>query len=168
LRIAPVLLGPHDVGLWSRSPAPSGLQAGLLALGSIYSRRLPGPFISNPVAVRRFRPQLQRRDRDGFAPSSLFSPEGPASIASEKFSRLPRPCQGKSPLGSRGGRREQAGVALLQAMKPLFEPDAPGQIGLSGSEVDSWSLSSPRLFFPNGGPPSISLLRRDFFRRVFL
>ncbi len=61
----------------SRRPArvarahPSTLQAGLLAPGSSYSRRLPGAS-SPPVAFGRFRPQLQRRDRDGFAPSSLL------------------------------------------------------------------------------------------------
>ena len=46
LRSAPVLLGPQ-VGRppESRGPCPSILQAGLLAFGSSYSRRLPGAIL---------------------------------------------------------------------------------------------------------------------------
>ena len=56
LRIAPVLLGPQVGGRpVSRGPCPSILQAGLLALGSIYSRRLPGASFT-PVASAGFVP----------------------------------------------------------------------------------------------------------------
>ena len=56
------------------SPAHEGIkglpQAGLLAHGSSYSPRLPTHRTVNSGACG-FRPHLQRRDREGFSPSSL-------------------------------------------------------------------------------------------------
>ena len=56
--------------------------AGLLASGSAYLPHLPasqrrdGSRIHETVAICGFRPRLQRRDRDGFAPFSLFFTPG--------------------------------------------------------------------------------------------
>jgi len=53
-------------------------RAGLLALGSLYSPRLPDPARAGSVADRGFRPRLQWRGRGGFAPPSLGpAPGGP-------------------------------------------------------------------------------------------
>jgi len=57
-----------------RGPVGVRAWAGLLAFGSSYSPRLPGPAPLGPVATRGFRPRLQWRGRGGFAPPSL----GPA------------------------------------------------------------------------------------------
>ena len=119
LRIAPVLLGPQAGGRpVSREPVrPSYRQVFWLL-----DQSTPGAFpgcSSTPVAFSRFRPQLQRRDRDGFAPSSLFPygtckffyimPFGPGS-------------QGESP--GRGRRRRRSG--------PPPGPGPPGGIWPGG------------------------------------
>jgi hypothetical protein len=78
LRIAPVLLGPQ-VG--SRPVSREPVRPSHRQVFWLLDHSTPGAFpgsASTPVALSRFRPQLQRRDRDGFAPSSL-SPMGPVS-----------------------------------------------------------------------------------------
>ena len=94
LRIAPVLLGPQVSGRpVSREPIrPSYRQVFWLL-----DQSTPGAFpgcSSTPVAFSRFRPQLQRRDRDGFAPSSLF-PYGTCKFF--YFIPVGPECQGESP-----------------------------------------------------------------------
>ncbi len=72
LRIAPVLLGPHVGGRpVSREPIRPSYRQVFWLLDQSTPGAFPGS-ASTPVAFSRFRPQLQRRDRDGFAPSSLF------------------------------------------------------------------------------------------------
>ena len=101
LRIAPVLLGPQVSG-WpvSREPIrPSHRQVFWLL-----DQSTPGAFPGRsnpPVAFSRFRPQLQRRDHDGFAPSSLF-PYGTCKF----FYTTPfgPGCQGQPPGSATGAR----------------------------------------------------------------
>ena len=64
---------------------------------------------SAAVAFCRFRPRLQRRDRNGFAPFSLFFPRR------DRRSRTPRPglilsggCKGSTEVDSREHRRSSA------------------------------------------------------------
>ena len=76
LRIAPSFLSPQTLGVAALTATISLFtQAGLLTPGSFYSQRLPSPFIE-PVASCWFRPRSQRRDRDGFSPSSLLTQRG--------------------------------------------------------------------------------------------
>ena len=103
LRIAPVSLGPQVGGRGVSRAYPSSLQAGILALGSAYSRRLPGDSLP-PVACSRFRSQSQRRDRDGFAPSSLLTHRTYKYLV---FIPFCPGCQGKSP--GFGGRQRCSG-----------------------------------------------------------
>ncbi len=58
---------------------PTASRAGLLAPGSFYSPRLPIP--ARDSGSLGFRPRLQRRVRDGFAPSSLSWPLGHSRVS---------------------------------------------------------------------------------------
>ncbi len=72
LRSAPVLLGPQVSGRpVSRGPIRPSYRQVFWLLDQSTPGAFPGS-ASTPVAFSRFRPQLQRRDRDGFSPSSLF------------------------------------------------------------------------------------------------
>ena len=71
------LLGPQEDGRpVRRGSAASHYRQVFWLLDHPTSGAFPGP---SPVASCRFRPQLQRRDRDGFAPSSLLTPSGPVA-----------------------------------------------------------------------------------------
>jgi len=73
LRVAPSLLHPFMQG---SSSATAIIKAGLLTFGSPYSPNLPILIHLRTVALRGFRPRSQRRDHDGFSPSSLLNQNG--------------------------------------------------------------------------------------------
>ena len=106
----------------------------------LLDRPTPGAFpgrSSTPVAFSRFRPQSQRRDRDGFAPSSPLTPVGPVSV----FYSIPicLGCQGKS---RRSGR-------IRRRCAPPPGPEPQGSIWPGagtrpgGRPGDSWFRSVP-------------------------
>lgn len=103
LRIAPVLLGPQVGGrAVSREPRPSILQAGLLALGSSYSRRLPGAF-NNPSGLQPVSSPITAAGPRRFRTVFPFNPVGPVKyLLSIPF--YPG-CEGKSPETGRIRRR---------------------------------------------------------------
>jgi hypothetical protein len=136
LRIAPVLLGPQVSGRpVSRGPVRPSYRQVFWLLDQSTPGAFPGR-LSTPVAFSRFRPQLQRRDRDGFAPSSLF-PYGTCKfIYAIPFGPG---CQGESPGLGRTRRR------LSQPPKPGPRGGIwPGGETRCGDRIgDSWSRSVP-------------------------
>jgi len=76
LRIAPCFLGPQ----FQNFAAPAKISVPFSGRSSgfrINRRPAPSQSCCRSVASCRLRPRLQRRDRDGFAPSSLFVPKEP-------------------------------------------------------------------------------------------
>ncbi len=126
-----------------RTPARVHLKAGLLASGSCDAPRLPasGSFARRDcargetrpdlaVALSGGRPRLQRRDRNGFAPFSLFSPASdkpPEHLEAEAI--LSRPRRLSTAAGSNGqtttnptnrtNREERPRIARMSRMEGI-------------------------------------------------